>query len=61
LPGHPETGEEAFILNLRDDGEVTFTIRAFSRLATAVAKLVGPLGRAAQDLMTRRYLRTFAS
>jgi uncharacterized protein (UPF0548 family) len=61
LPGHPETGEEAFILDLRDDGEATFTICAFSRPATAVAKLVGPLGRAAQDLMTRRYLRTFAS
>lgn len=33
LPGHPESGEKAFTLSLRDDGVVVFTITAFSRQA----------------------------
>ena len=31
LPGHPESGEEAFIVEYRDDDSVWLTIRAFSR------------------------------
>jgi uncharacterized protein (UPF0548 family) len=32
-PGHPEQGEEAFVVALREDGQVTFTVTAFSRPA----------------------------
>lgn len=57
LPGHPESGEEAFIVEQHDDDSVTFTITAFSRPATWLARLGGPLGRAVQDRVTARYLR----
>ncbi len=57
LPGHPEAGEEQFLLERLDDDRIRLTIRAVSRPASALASLGGPLGRAAQALMTRRYLR----
>ncbi len=57
LPGHPESGEEAFVLEQHDDGTVTFTITAFSRPASTLARLAGPLGRRVQDAVTNRYLR----
>jgi uncharacterized protein (UPF0548 family) len=57
LPGHPERGEESFVLELRADGEVRFAIRAFSRPATALARAGGPLTRVAQALFTDRYVR----
>ncbi len=56
LPGHPESGEEQFVLEQRDDGRIDFTITAFSRPATLLARLAGPAGRAGQRLMTQRYL-----
>lgn len=61
LPGHPESGEEAFVLHLAGDGTVTFTVRAFSRPAKALTRLAGPLGELAQDLAVRRYQRALAS
>jgi uncharacterized protein (UPF0548 family) len=57
LPGHPERGEELFLLTLEADDSVTFTVRAFSRPATRLARLGGPLTPLLQDLATRRYLR----
>ena len=57
LPGHPERGEEAFVVDQRADGAVDLTVTAFSRPATRLARLGGPLGTGAQRLMTRRYLR----
>ena len=57
LPGHPECGEEAFIVTHDPSGEVSLTIRAFSRPATLWVRLAGPLGRMAQRLATDRYLR----
>lgn len=57
LPGHPESGEEQFLLELEADGRVRFTISAFSRPASPLAKLSGPAGRAVQWFMTKRYLR----
>ncbi|WP_236788354.1 DUF1990 family protein [Amycolatopsis sp. GM8] len=57
LPGHPEAGEEAFMLERDRDGGVAFTIRAFSRPATVLTRVAGPLGRRVQDVMTRRCLR----
>ncbi len=58
LPGHPVSGEEAFVVELGDDGAVTFTVTAFSRPASRLARLGGPLGRAAQSLALSRYLRS---
>lgn len=57
LPGHPESGEEAFVVELQDDGEVTFTITAFSRPSTLLARAGGPISRRIQAGVTRRYLR----
>ena len=58
LPGHPERGEEAFLLEQQDDGSVDFTITAFSRPATRLARLGGPVSTGVQSLMTTRYLHT---
>lgn len=57
LPGHPESGEEAFIVELHPDGNVTFTITAFSRPRTLLAQLGGLIGRAVQSWITNQYLR----
>lgn len=58
LPGHPETGEEAFVVELQEDDEVTFTITAFSRPASRLARAAGPVGRMIQSRTTNRYLRS---
>jgi uncharacterized protein (UPF0548 family) len=57
LPGHPESGEEAFVIEHRDDGLVALTITAFSRPASTAARAAGPAGRLLQQHITRRYLR----
>ncbi|GGK27060.1 DUF1990 domain-containing protein [Pilimelia terevasa] len=57
LPGHPECGEEAFLVHLLPDGRVRCTIRAFSRPATPLTRLGGPVARSVQAAVTRRYLR----
>lgn len=56
LPGHPESGEECFVVTLRPDGAVVFTTRVFSRLATPLARLGGPVSRAVQHAAIRGYL-----
>jgi len=55
LPGHPEEGEESFLVQRGPDG-VSFRIAAFSRPAEMVAKLGGPVTRAVQRHTTKRYL-----
>ena len=60
LPGHPESGEEAFTISQRDDGLVVFTITAFSRPATVAARAAGPLGLLIQHHVTQAYLRALA-
>jgi uncharacterized protein (UPF0548 family) len=57
LPGHPESGEESFELVRDAAGRITFTVRAFSRPASVLARLGGPLARAVQRSVTGRYLR----
>jgi uncharacterized protein (UPF0548 family) len=57
LPGHPASGEEAFVVTREQDGRVWFEVRAFSRPATWYARLGGPATRAAQRWMAGRYLR----
>ncbi|MGG2460031.1 DUF1990 family protein [Streptomyces sp. RGM 3693] len=42
-PGHPECGEEAFVVERRPDGSVWLTVTAFSRPARALTRLAGPL------------------
>lgn len=57
LPGHPEIGEESFVLTLRPDGTVLFTITATSRPGSLAARLGGPVTRGVQSWMAGRYLR----
>jgi uncharacterized protein (UPF0548 family) len=61
LQGHPEAGEERFLVTLGDDGLVRAEIVAFSRPARWFTRVSGPGGRLAQGLVTRRYLRAYAS
>jgi uncharacterized protein (UPF0548 family) len=56
LPGHPESGEESFLVTLRPDGDVVFTTRVFSRPATPLARLGGPASRAVQAAALSRYV-----
>jgi uncharacterized protein (UPF0548 family) len=60
LPGHPESGEEAFVIERAEDDTVSFSITAFSTPASRLAKFAGPLGRLAQRRMTARYFRSLA-
>ncbi|CAN5133843.1 DUF1990 domain-containing protein [soil metagenome] len=57
LQGHPERGEEAFLVELAADGTVSVVVRAFSRPASWFWWLGAPVLRFAQELYTRRYLR----
>ena len=59
LPGHPESGEEAFIIDDTDQG-VVFRIVAFSRPAATLARLGAPISRRIQTATTRRYLDALA-
>lgn len=54
LPGHPEHGEEAFVVEMDDAEEVWLTVTAFSRPAGAAARLGGPLVRVFQRAYARR-------
>lgn len=57
LPGHPETGEEAFAAELGDRGEVTLVLTSFSRPGTAASRLGAPVARAGQAAVLARYVR----
>ncbi|MBI9000490.1 DUF1990 domain-containing protein [Corynebacterium sp. CCM 9185] len=57
LPGHVESGEEAFAVELGEDGTVRGRITAFSVHAWWLARAGAPVARAVQSLITRRYLR----
>ena len=56
LPGHPESGEECFLVRLMPDGVVVFEIRVFFRLASRAARLAGPVSLVLQRLATARYV-----
>jgi uncharacterized protein (UPF0548 family) len=58
LPGHPESGEEFFLVEHNADDLVFLTIRAFSRPVSRLARLGGPITPAVQSWMTNRYLRS---
>jgi uncharacterized protein (UPF0548 family) len=57
LPGHPERGEESFVVTQDDDGEVWFTVRAFSEQATWYSRIGAPVSAMVQRLVTERYLK----
>ena len=52
--GHPECGEECFVVDLAEDGTVWFTVLAFSRPAAWYARLAGPLVPVVQRWYARR-------
>ena len=57
LPGHPEQGEESFMVSMSSDGTVQFEIEAFSRPGDPLVRLSGPIGRGVQRGGTGAYLR----
>lgn len=54
LPGHPERGEESFVIERLEDA-TRFRVVAFSRPAGTI-RLLTPLARALQLRVTHRYL-----
>ncbi|MGW0562217.1 DUF1990 family protein [Streptomyces sp. NPDC003016] len=56
--GHPECGEESFVVELADDGTVWFTVTAFSRPARWYTRLAGPLVPVCQRWYARHLGRT---
>jgi uncharacterized protein (UPF0548 family) len=60
LPGHPESGEESFVVERLKDDRVVFRIAAFSRPAQVLTRLGAPLVRKLQVRTTRRYLEALA-
>jgi uncharacterized protein (UPF0548 family) len=60
LPGHPERGEESFVL-LRTDTDTLLVIRAFSRPARWFSRLGAPVSRMVQRRVTAAYLRSIPS
>lgn len=58
VQGHPETGEELFRLDLRDNGDVVFTIICFSRVVAPLAKLAYPISRFLQKRISRKYIES---
>ncbi len=56
LPGHPESGEESFVVSLLDDQSVAFDLRSFSRSGNAISRIGRPVSHWVQDKMTDRYV-----
>ncbi|OKK22332.1 hypothetical protein AMK16_04045 [Streptomyces sp. CB00455] len=57
LSGHPESGEESFVVDLDADGAVWFTVTAFSRPACWYTRLAGPVVPFLQLRYARRLTR----
>ncbi|AJE85013.1 hypothetical protein SLNWT_4637 [Streptomyces albus] len=60
LPGHPESGEEAFLVELAPGGAVRLTVTAFSRPDRWFTRLAGPLVLLFQRAYGRRCGRVLA-
>jgi uncharacterized protein (UPF0548 family) len=58
LAGHPEAGEESFVVERRGDGEVRFTICVDAVPGTLPARLAAPVVRIGQRRALRTYLRS---
>lgn len=58
LPGHPEAGEERFVVRYDPATEEVFAeVTAFSQHATWWSRLGSPVTAVAQRVITKRYLR----
>jgi uncharacterized protein (UPF0548 family) len=58
LPGHPESGEERFVVRRDPTTSAVFAeVSAFSRPATWWSRAGGPLVSVAQRIIAKRYLR----
>jgi uncharacterized protein (UPF0548 family) len=54
LAGHPESGEESFMVDRTGDGTVWLTVTAFSRATKWYARAGGPATRALQHAYAHR-------
>ncbi|MFZ3567861.1 DUF1990 family protein [Streptomyces sp. BH097] len=61
LRGHPECGEEAFLVERDPDGSVWFRVRAFSRPGRWYVRAGAPVARVVQRWATARYIRAIAT
>ena len=61
LTGHPERGQERFVLSLADDGRVDLIITARSAGGWWVTRLAGPIARTLQRRFTERYAAAMAA
>ncbi len=57
MAGHPESGEEAFVVSRDRYGGVWLEIVAFSRPQRWFVRLAGPVGVLLQELATTGYVR----
>jgi uncharacterized protein (UPF0548 family) len=60
LTGHPEQGEEAFVISVDEDDSVWFEITAFSRAGSTLVRWSGPIAKAVQARATTRYVHALA-
>ncbi|MEA2684939.1 MAG: hypothetical protein QOE93_134, partial [Actinomycetota bacterium] len=58
LPGHPERGEESFVVRLEPSGTVTATVTVDARPGLWPMAAVGPAVRVLQRAAARRYVAT---
>jgi uncharacterized protein (UPF0548 family) len=61
LPGHPEQGEVAMIVERHEGAGVVFRIVSFSRTVDPVARLGSPVTRLIQRRVTGRYVQALAA
>jgi len=60
LEGHPLRGEEAFMIEHRDDNSVWISVRSFSRPSSLKWMLLSPVLRILQRIVVSRYLRALS-
>jgi uncharacterized protein (UPF0548 family) len=58
LPGHPEEGEESFVVEMDVLDDVRFTIEARSRPGSALVRATAPVNRRVQRRVAAGYLRS---
>lgn len=55
LPGHPERGEAAFLLEAVGEGRTRFILRSFSAPGTTLTRAAAPIARLLQARATDRF------
>jgi uncharacterized protein (UPF0548 family) len=60
LPGHPERGEESFVVERRPDGTVWSVVTVEAVPGPLVARVVGPLVQLVSTIALGRYTRAIA-